>query len=63
MSEKKQNQETCDGSCMMKIHTCDMGTCENCGGETTSGSYKLCDECAQGAGVCHMCGKKVKKFE
>jgi hypothetical protein len=42
--------------CKDAIVTMDIGTCGACGGQTTSGAYKLCDACARAKGVCKLCG-------
>lgn len=50
----------CDG-CAEKIHTCDVGSCEKCGGHTSSGAFPLCHDCAEKAVVCMACKEPLPK--
>lgn len=41
--------------CLELLCTDDMGTCSQCGGDTTSGAYAICGACAKKRGVCQVC--------
>jgi len=51
--------ELCE-KCKNKVYTCDIGRCENCGGPTASGAFKLCRKCSALLGECQHCRAKLK---
>ena len=46
-------------NCANEMHTCDMGSCQNCGENTASGEMKLCAKCADEMECCQFCGAKA----
>ncbi|HUW58042.1 MAG TPA: hypothetical protein VMZ92_15485 [Planctomycetota bacterium] len=43
------------GKCRDRMYTADVGTCVVCGGETSSGAFKLCKACSGKLGQCEHC--------
>ncbi|MCE5324880.1 MAG: protease inhibitor I42 family protein [Planctomycetaceae bacterium] len=41
--------------CTGKMFTCDIGKCTGCGGDTSSGAFKLCHACSDKQGKCQAC--------
>ncbi len=50
--------ELCDG-CKGGTFIMSVGTCEECGARTSSGSKRLCPACSKGFGQCEVCRKKL----
>ena len=55
------------GKCRRRAYTTDVGKCGTCGGQTSSGAFKLCGVCSRKLGKCEHCraalagGKRAPK--
>jgi hypothetical protein len=47
--------------CMVSAVLMALGQCDECGGVTTSCSYKFCGSCATKKGVCSLCGEPLDR--
>lgn len=48
------------GRCKKLMFLTAMGVCADCGGMTTSMSFKICEACSQKEHACQACRRKVR---
>jgi outer membrane protein assembly factor BamB len=46
--------------CKGLMYTADIGKCQECGGQTTSGAFKLCPACSKKLGQCEHCREALE---
>lgn len=50
--------ELCE-KCRGKAYTADVGRCQECGRDTASGAFRLCQVCSAKLGRCECCGERL----
>lgn len=50
----EEEQHLC-AECEQNMHSDDVGSCKECGKDTSSGAFQMCGACARRKGVCQVC--------